>query len=430
MRTPRKARRRPARTTPHDHIADDTVWPRVAQELADDLAADAPARDRAGKTPFDEVARLREAGLPGLLTAPGPGGPGADWHTACRVIREIAAADGSIGELLAHHCALSWATRLLPPGPDPSGVPAGEHGLLAGAVEPPRAESGDPSRPADLALTPAGDGTYHLTGRRFFASGVAVADRLVVGARCATSGDLLVVLADPAHPAVFTEPYADRVGQRLAGAGTVTFDRLPVATGQILGALPYDEHTVAPYAGLAPLALRLLLVHVTLGIAEGALAEARDVSRASRCAPPAPTAPERAAHTGPAPEEDPYLLLVYGELATAAHSAAAVVDRATEALAHGLLTAHDLGVGERSDIAVLVAAAETVAHRAATDITTRVLGLVAPRSPADPLGADPGFDRFWRNVRALTAPVSPDHRLRDIGDHYLHGTHPRLTLPV
>ncbi|MFG2111806.1 acyl-CoA dehydrogenase family protein [Streptomyces sp. NPDC048718] len=425
MRTRKQARRRPDSVTPPDRLADDTVWPLVVRELADDLAADARDRDRAGKVPFDEAARLREAGLPGLLTAPGPGGPGADWHTACRVIREISAADGSIGELLAHHCALSWTVRLLSPGLAAHDI--GEPGLLAGSAEPPRAESG----PAGLALTPAGDGTYHLTGRRFFTSGVAVADRLLVGARDTASGDVLVVLADPAHPAVSTEPYTERLGQRLAGAGTVTFDRLPVAAERILGVLPYDEHAVTPYATLAPLVLRLLLVHVTLGIAEGALAEARDVSRASRCAPPPPTGPkEPTSPVGPAPEDDPYLLLAYGESATAAHTAAAVADRATEALAHGLLAAHGLGVTERSDIAVLVAAAETVAHRAAGDITTRVLELVAPHSPADPLGADPGFDRFWRNVRALTAPVSPDHRLRDIGDHYLHGTHARLTLPV
>ncbi|URZ99767.1 hypothetical protein NCG97_02290 [Streptomyces lydicamycinicus] len=58
-------------------------------------------------------------------------------------------------------------------------------------------------------------------------------------------------------------------------------------------------------------------------------------------------------------------------------------------------------------------------------LTTRVLELTqGADSAADPLG----FDRFWRNARVLTARVSPTTRLRDIGDHYLNGTHPPLTL--
>lgn len=454
MRTPKKSAIRPT-SAPAERPADDEIWPRVTRELADDLAVDALTRDRAGKAPFDEVARLQEAGLPALLTAPGPSGRGADWRTACGVIREIAAADGSIGELLAHHCVLSWTSRFLGPAAGPLDLDtrtAEERWLLAGAVEPPRVDS----TPAGLTLTPAGGGAYVLDGRRAFASGVTVADRLVVGARCTETGDLLVVLVDPAHPAVFTDAGAERVGQRLAGAGTVTFDQVPVVAEQVLGALPQDEHAVAPYSTLAPLALRLLLVQVGLGIAEGALAEARDISRATQAATPsAGAARGRAAFAGEFGDglangfaaqfaatgttgrpglsgggagDDPYLLLAYGELATAAHAAAAVVERATDALARGLVEERALGVEDLADIAVLVAAAETVTNRAAVDITTRILELVEPATSGRPHSGCHGFDRFWRNVRALTAPVSPDHRLRDIGDHYLNGTHARLTL--
>ncbi|MGW6417941.1 acyl-CoA dehydrogenase [Streptomyces sp. NPDC055055] len=453
MSTPRKSPKRPAIRTgsaagasrldrPVDRPADDEIWPRVTRELADDLAVDALARDRAGKAPFDEVARLQEAGLPALLTAPGPTRRGADWRAACSVVREISAADSSVGELLAHHYALSWSSRFL--GPAPEADPqrgtgplaldvrtAEERWLLAGGIEPPRAGSGP-----DLVLTPAegSGGGWILDGRRSFASGVTVADRLVVGARPGGTGDLLVVLVDPAHPGVFTDAGTDRVGQRLAGAGTVTFDHVPVEPGHVLGALPHDEHAVAPFTTLAPLALRLLLVQVGLGIAEGALAEARDISRAGQAGPAPADRPgtPAAAHAagGAGAGDDPYLLLAYGELATAAHAAAAVVERATDALARGLLAGWSLGPEERADIAVLVAAAETVTGRAALHITTRILELVDGTAGADARGGGPGFDRFWRNARALTAPTQAAHRLRDIGDHYLNGTHARLTLPA
>ncbi|MGI5353691.1 acyl-CoA dehydrogenase, partial [Streptomyces sp. CA-252508] len=68
---------------------------------------------------------------------------------------------------------------------------------------------------------------------------------------------------------------------------------------------------------------------------------------------------------------------------------------------------------EPADVAALVATAETVTARAALHVTTRVLEL------AD----TPGLDRFWRNARVLTAHRSTAHRLRDIGEHYLNGTH-------
>ncbi|MCZ0978579.1 hypothetical protein O1L60_03335 [Streptomyces diastatochromogenes] len=104
------------------------------------------------------------------------------------------------------------------------------------------------------------------------------------------------------------------------------------------------------------------------------------------------------------------------------------MERATDAFARGLLAERTLGLEERADIAVLVAAAETVTGRAAVHITTRILELVDGTAGADARGGGPGFDRFWRNARALTAPTQAAHRLRDIGDHYLHGTHARLTL--
>ncbi|MFC7930690.1 acyl-CoA dehydrogenase family protein [Streptomyces cinereoruber] len=458
MSTPRKSPKRPAVRTASapagravDRPADDEIWPRVTRELADDLAVDALARDRAGKAPFDEVARLQEAGLPALLTAPGPSRRGADWRAACAVVREISAADSSVGELLAHHYALSWSSRFFgpaheapaprdPSAPEAPGAArrrplaldvctAEERWLLAGGVEPPRPATGP-----GLVLTPAegSGGGWILDGRRAFASGVTVADRLVVGARPGGTGDLLVVLVDPAHPGVFTDAGTDRVGQRLAGAGTVTFDHVPVPPEHVLGVLPHDEHAVAPFTTLAPLALRLLLTQVGLGIAEGALAEARDISRADQAGPaPAGGADGPAAGDGAAPAgagDDPYLLLVYGELATAAHAAAAVVERATDALSRGLHAEWSLTPEERADISVLVAAAETVTGRAAVHITTRILELVDGTAGADSRAGGPGFDRFWRNARALTAPTRADHRLRDIGDHYLNGTHARLTL--
>ena len=73
---------------------------RIARELADDLATDAALREQGGKAPYDEVARLREAGLLALLVPAEHGGGRVDWRTAYEVVRTISAADGAIGQLL------------------------------------------------------------------------------------------------------------------------------------------------------------------------------------------------------------------------------------------------------------------------------------------------------------------------------------------
>ncbi|MFF3325116.1 acyl-CoA dehydrogenase family protein [Streptomyces sp. NPDC002889] len=396
---------------------DNEVWQRVIRELTDDLAVDALARDRAGKPPFDEIARLREAGLPALLTPPGPGRTGTDWRTACAVVRELAAADSSIAELMGRHYVLAWSARLfgLPGEAEPFELrTAREQWLLGGSAELPEPES-EP----DLTLTRAKAG-YVLDGRRRLAAGITVVDRLIVGAPTAHTGELLIALVDPAHPGVTAAPVEEPLGQRLADAGSVTFDRVPVPAEHIIGAAPRDEHAVTPFTALAPLALRLMLVQVVLGIAEGALAEARDLSRAVRAARPASDGGDgEYGEYGKQPAADPYLLLVYGELAASAYSAAAVVERATRSLARGLEAGAELGIDERADIAVLVAGAEVLANRAAVDITTRILEFTAG---AGSVHGDPGLDRFWRNARVLTAQNPLAHRLSDIGDHYLNGT--------
>ncbi|WP_330315763.1 acyl-CoA dehydrogenase family protein [Streptomyces platensis] len=401
---------------------DDDIWLRVTREVADDLAVDALVRDRAGKPPFDELARLREAGLPALLTPTGPAGRGTDWRTASAVIREIAAADGSIGELLGRHYVLSWSARFFgtPERADELELRASaEQWLWGGGIDLPDTE---PVTGHGLTLTPA-EGGYLLHGCRSFAAGVTVADRLVLGAVRTDTGESLVVCVDPAHPGVAAVPEHDRLGQRLTAAGRISFDGVPVPADQVLGAVPRDEHALAPFATLAPLALRLALVHVGLGIAEGALAEARDITRAGARGRPADGRDEGG--YAERPGADPYLLLAYGELVTDTHTTAAVVESASEALARGLRAGPELGVDQRADIAVLVAAAEAVTSRSAMRLTTRVLELTqGADSAADPLG----FDRFWRNARVLTAQASPTTRLRDIGDHYLNGTHPPLTL--
>ncbi|MET7937120.1 acyl-CoA dehydrogenase family protein [Streptomyces sp. NPDC005322] len=385
-------------------------WLRIAREVAEDLATDAVAREQAGKPPFDEVARLREAGLLTLLIPAGNAGGGADWPTAYAVIREIATADGAIGQLLGCHYFLSSCARFF-------ARPA-----LAARVERESAAGqwcwGGGFAPYEppLTLRPAPRG-YRLDGSQSYPTGVRVADRLAVRAHRYDTGEPVAVLVDPAHPGAVCDD-GDAFGQRLAAGGLVEFDAVPVAADEVLGSLSSDESVLPPFAGLAASTARLVSAQLCLGIAEGVLVEAREYARVAH--PPwQPSWPDGS-------RQDPYVLVTYGELMVAARGAAALADQAVDALTDGLARGEALTDDQCAETAVLAAAAEAAASRAAQEITARALEVIGPRSAS----SRHGFDRFWRNARAHTLHDPVAHRLREVGDYFLHGAHPTFALPA
>ncbi|MER6129346.1 acyl-CoA dehydrogenase family protein [Streptomyces sp. NPDC001795] len=386
-------------------------WLRVARETADDLATDAVAREQAGKTPFDEVSRLREAGLLTLLIPAESGGGGADWPTAYAVVRDIAAADGAIGQLLGCHYFLSWSARFLTEPSRAAQVErqyAAEQWCWGGGLA--RQES-------PLTLTRTGGGQV-LNGRQSYSTGVLVADRLAVRAVQADTGEPLAVVVDPARQGVGINGDADAFGQRLAAGGSVEFDAVPVAADDVLGSLSADEDILSPLAALISPVGRLLSVQLCLGMAEGVLGEAREYSRAGH-------SPSHPAWPVGSPQ-DPQVLAAYGELTVLTRSASALTDQALEAVHGGLARGDDLTYDEYADIAILVAMAEAAASRAAQESTARALDIIGARSASSRLG----FDRFWRNTRTHTLYEPVAHRLRDVGDYFLNGAHPPFVLPV
>ncbi|MFH9067078.1 acyl-CoA dehydrogenase family protein [Streptomyces coeruleorubidus] len=386
-------------------------WLRVAREAADDLATDTVAREQAGKAPFDEVSRLREAGLLSLLMPAGSQEGGADWLTAYAVVREIAPADGAIGQLLGSHYFLSWSARFFAGPAQAAQVEersAAEEWCWGGGFA--RQEP-----PLILARTSHG---LVLDGRQSYTTGVLVADRLAVRAVRKDTGEPLAVVVDPARRGVTIDGDADPFGQRLAAGGSVEFDDVPLGADDVLGSLSADEDLLSPRAALASPVGRLFSAQLLLGMAEGVLAEAREFSRTGH-APWHPAWPAGTPH-------DPQVQTAYGELTVLTRSASALTDQALEAVRGGLERGEDLTFDESADISALVAMAETAAARAAQECATRALEIVGARSTSARLG----FDRFWRNARTHTLYEPVTHRLRDVGHYFLNGAHPPFVLPA
>ena len=89
------------------------AWIERAAQVAAILAEDAVVREKENKSPFAEVSLLKWAGLTKVLGPQRYGGGGQGWDIAYKLVREIAKADGSLGQLLGYHLLWSWTSAVV-----------------------------------------------------------------------------------------------------------------------------------------------------------------------------------------------------------------------------------------------------------------------------------------------------------------------------
>lgn len=380
-------------------------WQRTAREVAATLRADAVERDRAGCPPVREVERLRRSGLLTLMVPAECGGAGEDLPAASTITRIVAAADASVGHLLGYHYLQLWRGELF----DRPEVVRRLHRntvrgqwFWAGVSNP---------QDADLRLTPV-DGGFVVDGRKTFATGAMVADRLVVSATRTDTGKKVTFTVDArSHGIRYLDDW-DNMGQRLTASGGVEFDHVAIGDQDVLGA---HDAPGSVRLSLAALGFQLMLSQLYVGIAEGALAEAASYTR-TRTRP----WPHSTVDTAVA---DPYLLAGYGELVAGCEAARLLADEAAVALQRATELGPTVTAAERGTAAVAISSAKVVADRAVTEITSRLFEFTGARATS----ATFGLDRFWRNARTLTLHDPVTYKAREIGEHFLTGACPPCT---
>jgi len=201
----------------------------------------------------------------------------------------------------------------------------------------------------------------------------------------------------------------DNIGQRQTDSGSAEFDRLQVAHDEVLA----DPGPLSsPHACLRPLMAQLILVNVYIGLAEGALDQARQFTLQQSRVWPASLATQA--------NQDPYTLLHYGEFQAGLEAARLLGDRAAVLLDAALARGLDLAPQERGEVALAVASAKVVATRAGLDLTSRMFEVTGARATTAGLR----LDRFWRNLRVHSLHDPLDYKLRELGDWALNGTVP------
>ncbi|MEG8277278.1 acyl-CoA dehydrogenase family protein [Streptomyces sp. AHA2] len=382
-------------------------WITRATEVAAVLATDAAARDKAAATPHAEVRLLKDSGLVTLLGPVEHGGGGQDWPTAYRVVREVAKADGSIGQLLGYHYLWNRAARLVGTREQWEHVEAEAargRWFFGGAVNP---------RDADVVVRDEGD-TLTFTGRKTFSTGSKVSDVTVLeGVLEGTDDHVFAIVPSGSEGLTFHDDW-DNIGQRLTESGGVTLDAVRVPWSSAAG---YVDKRFRPrvYNTLNVPTIQLVFVSFYLGIAAGALETAATYTR-TKSRPWLHGGHDRAV-------DEPYVIDTYGDLTAKLWAVEALAD-AVAAEGQKLHDDPDAVTEQaRGEFEVRVAAVKARATDVALEITNRIFEVTGARATA----SAEGLDRFWRNVRTHTLHDPVAYKRREVGRHVLTGELPQPT---
>lgn len=388
-------------TAPLDE-AETAHWDAVAAEVGRTLGQDALARDRANQEPTAELKLLKESGLANLLIPTQYGGGGGHWSSALRAVRILARTDASIAQILSYHYCNHASIVFF-------GEPSRwEHWFTASADG--NWLWGDSVNPVDPDLTlTAVDGGYRLNGTKRFSTGASTGDVTLVMAL--ETDRVLASVLEHGRTGVDYIGDWDALGQRLSASGSVRFTDVLVTAEDILGEVA-DE----PYSTLVTPGVQLGFANLYLGIAEGALQRARELTLARRGA----WLLSDVEHYS----RDPFVQRVFGELLAKTAAAEALTDRWNHRFDQVIARGEQVTAADRAEVEIGIAHAKVVTTETALEVAHRVFEVTGSSSAK----SEVGLDLFWRNIRTHSLHDPVDYKKLEIGAHYLTGDVQPITL--
>ncbi|MBX5440931.1 MAG: SfnB family sulfur acquisition oxidoreductase [Solirubrobacteraceae bacterium] len=379
----------------------------VAGALAERFAQGAAERDRERRLPRAELDELSRSGLLAITVPREHGGADVPTLALGRVIRLLAAADGSIGQIPQNHFFFVEVLRA-------SGTEAQRRRFFAEVLAGRRfgnalAEPG--ARHAlefRTTIRRDGDG-YRLDGAKSYSTGALFADWIPVYA-VDEAGRLQAAYVPAGAPGLDIVDDWDGIGQRTTASGTVRLDGVRVPAENVVA-----HHRVFEGPEVFGAYGQFLHAAIDVGLADGALAAARDyVRRDAR--PWGEAGVERA-------DQEPLVINRFGELALRVRAARALLDdaaRALDAARAALADAADDAEALAAEASVAVAAARAQADTAAVSVASDLFELGGARGAR----AGRGLDRFWRDARTHTLHDPRRWKVQHLGDYELNGVAP------
>lgn len=382
-------------------------WKAVAQATAAELAVDALARDRANQDPIQEVDLLRRRGLINLLIPREFGGEGAHWETALHVVRILAAADGSIAQLVAYHY-INQATIAF------YGAPGRQADWFRRSAEG-QWVWGDSVNPVDptLELTEDADG-YRLHGLKRFSTGSSVGDVIIINAAVANgrdTGKILAFVLERGREGLELLGDWDFLGQRLSASGSVKYNNVRVDQEDILGEVGEEAFSTLVTPGI-----QLAFGNFYLGVAQGALARGREILLARKNAWVLSGAESYA--------KDPLYQRTVGEFASRIAAVEALADLLNRRYDEVIAKSADVTAQDRADLAIRVAELKVVSTEVGVDVANRIFEVTGSSSARSNIG----LDLFWRNIRTHSLHDPVDYKKIEVGANYLLGEVQPITL--
>ncbi|MGO3526994.1 acyl-CoA dehydrogenase family protein [Glutamicibacter arilaitensis] len=379
-------------------------WRAVARRVADALAADALARDRANNQPFAEVRLLREAGLLELLVPAEFGGAGGHFETAFEVIRILAAADGSISQLLAYHYINQSSIAFYAPA-------EAQAAWWRRTVEE-RWLWGDSVNPVDPALVLTREGAgYRLNGAKRFSTGSGVGEVIVVNAQVEGTGELLAFVVPRDAQGLEIVDDWDYLGQRLSASNSLVYRNVRIEPADVLGPVT-DE----PVSTLLTPGIQLAFANFYVGIAQGALERGKQILLGRKNAWFLSAAETYS--------QDPVFQRTVGELKARTAAVAALAEKLGRRFDALLSLAGAVTQPQRAELAVAIAELKVVATEAGVEVANRVFEVTGSSSTQSGVG----LDLFWRNVRTHSLHDPVDYKKIEVGAYFLRGESQPLSL--
>ncbi|MEV0388538.1 SfnB family sulfur acquisition oxidoreductase [Nonomuraea sp. NPDC050643] len=375
----------------------------VARELAAGFAEGAARRDAERVLPVAEIEALSGSGLLAITVPARHGGAGVRTATVGAVIRELSAADGSIGQIPQNHF---WYVDSLREHGTPEQQAFFYREVLAGRrLGNAAVDARGPGGAREHAKLRPHEGGHLISGHKVYSTGALFAHWIPV---TATDGDSYSVAFVPRDaPGLTVVDDWDGFGQRTTASGTVLLDDVFVPADHVMPVRRDDVSTFRSFG---------LLIHAAIdtGIAEGALADAAAFLRGY----------VKGGWPGSQAEkvvEDPVVVQTFGELAVLTRAARALLESAGDAVDRARAAAPEDFERLAGEAAVAMAAARAQADRAANRVTGEWFELAGAGATRSGLN----LDRHWRNARTHTVHDPRRAKVHDVGNYHLNGIAPR-----
>ena len=373
----------------------------LATALAEEFVITAVERDAKGGTPKQERDRLRQSGLLKLIVPKQYGGLGETWVTTLKISRELAKVDSSIAHVFSYHHLGVIIPHIF-------GSEAQKERYYSKTIENNWFWC-NALNPLDrrTTLTPEGN-NFRLNGVKSFCSGSIDSDILPI---TATNNNEITILAIPTQrQGINIQDDWDNMGQRQTDSGSIVFDNVVVYEDEILAV---RDRTSTPFNTIRACLTQLNLANIYLGIAQGALAAAKQYTRTS-------TKPWLTSGVESA-TVDPCILQHYGNMWVELQGATCLTDIAGELLQAAWEQEWDLTAEQRGECAIAISTAKVAATKVGLDITSRIFEVMGARATTGKYG----FDRYWRNLRTFTLHDPVDYKVLDIGNWVLNEQLPK-----